>query len=151
MDQRRQVQVSARSVTSLPRSFQIEFRATSAPPRRCTMACVTKVERNEPMEFSVRLLIPILLIANFFTDTVAIELITPGYSEAILPERTLRRLLAMSSNGTSRSFRRIHIDENRINQELSLTTKVVKTSWQVLVWPTQLSFLRWPLLSEESF
>jgi hypothetical protein len=29
------------------------------------MACVTKVERNEPMEFSMRLLIPILVIANF--------------------------------------------------------------------------------------
>jgi hypothetical protein len=62
MDPRRQVQVSACSVTSLPRSFQIEFRATSV---RRDVACVTKVERNEPMEFSVRLLIPILVIANF--------------------------------------------------------------------------------------
>jgi hypothetical protein len=51
----------------------------------------------------------------------------------------------------SPSFHRIHIDENGANHKLSVAAKVVQTFWRLLFWPTPLSFLRCPLLWEDSF
>jgi outer membrane protein W len=64
--------------SALPGSFQIEFRATSAPPPRC--AIPLKARENEPLEFSVRIMIPLVVTATFFTDNVATELMIPGSS-----------------------------------------------------------------------
>jgi hypothetical protein len=46
--------------------------------RRLGAQCPLKARENEPLEFSVRIMIPLVVTATFFTDNVATELMIPG-------------------------------------------------------------------------
>jgi hypothetical protein len=48
--------------------------------RRGGAQCPRKARENEPLEFRVRIVLPFVVTATFFTDNVTTELMIPGSS-----------------------------------------------------------------------